>query len=87
MIKDGFDLTIRITHKLEGSLIARRVAPSHHALVAASSYLARHGIPQAHEDLTTHNVIIYQQSQRQWESTAAKSKHKPKRTILNGSVK
>lgn len=86
MIKDGFDLTVRITHQLEGNLIARRIAPCHHALVAAPNYLAKHGTPKSPEDLVAHNVITYQyqQSPWEWEFTAAKSK--PKRVRVNGSV-
>lgn len=86
MIKDGFDLTVRVTHQLEGNLIARRIAPCHHVLVAAPSYLAKYRTPKEPEDLTAHNVITYQyqQSPWEWEFTAAKSK--PIRVTVNGSV-
>ena len=86
MIKDGFDLTVRITHQLEGNLIARRIAPCHHALVAAPCYLAKHGTPKEPEDLAAHNVITYQyqDSPWQWEFTGTKSA--PKRITVTGSV-
>ena len=86
MIKEGFDLTVRITNQLEGNLVARRIAPCHHALVAAPSYLAKRGTPKEPEDLPSHNVVTYQyqQSPWEWEFTAAKSK--PKRVKVTGSV-
>ena len=87
MVKEGFDLTVRITSQLEGNLIARRIAPCHHALVAAPNYLNKYGIPKVPEDLSSHNTITYhyQHSPWEWEFTASKSK--PKRISVNGSVK
>jgi len=86
MIKDGFDLTVRITSQLEGNLNARRIAPCHHALVAAPSYLAKHGTPKEPEDLSTHNVVTYQYQQSPWEWGFTAAKSKPRRIAVSGSV-
>jgi len=86
MIKDGFDLTVRITNQLEGNLTARRIAPCHHALVAAPGYLAKHGTPKEPEDLPAHNVVTYQYQQSPWEWEFTADKSKPRRIAVSGSV-
>ncbi|CAA0102679.1 HTH-type transcriptional regulator DmlR [BD1-7 clade bacterium] len=86
MIKGGFDLTVRITHQLEGNLIARRIAPCHHVLVAAQSYLTKHGTPKEPEDLKAHNVVTYQYQESPWEWEFTVAKSEPKRVTVSGSV-
>ena len=67
MVREGFDVTVRITDRLEGSLVARRIAPCHHVLVASPDYLSRQGRIEKPEDLTEHNVITYQYQDSPWE--------------------
>jgi DNA-binding transcriptional LysR family regulator len=67
MVKEGFDITVRITDKLEGNLVARRIAPCHHILVAAPDYVKRHGLLKSPEELEQHNVITYQYQHSPWE--------------------
>lgn len=59
MIKEGWDLAVRITHMEDSSLMARRLAPCPLVLTAAPSYLARHGRPKRTTDLAAHNCLGY----------------------------
>ena len=67
MVREGFDISVRITDKLEGNLVARRIAPCHHVLVASPDYLKRHIAPITPNDLSAHNVITYQYQRSPWE--------------------
>ena len=60
VIEEGFDVSIRITDLPDSSLVARRLGPCRHAIVAAPSYLEKHGVPKAPDDLRDHNIIAYQ---------------------------
>lgn len=59
VIEEGFDVSIRIMELPDSSLIARRLAPCRHVIVAAPSYLEKHGTPRTPEDLRDHNIISY----------------------------
>jgi DNA-binding transcriptional LysR family regulator len=59
LVEEGFDLAIRIARLTDSSLIARRLAVSRFALVAAPGYLARAGAPRAPADLAKHNCLGY----------------------------
>ncbi len=54
IIRDGFDLAIRIGDLKDSSLVAKRLAADPRVLVAAPGYLARRGTPMVLEDLETH---------------------------------
>lgn len=58
-LEEGVDVTVRIGMLPESSLVARKLAPARRALVAAPSYLARHGMPQGPDDLTRHRCLNY----------------------------
>ena len=68
VVAEGFDVSVRISDLPDSSLVAKRIAPCKHAVVAAPSYLARHGTPNSPEDLRTHNLISYryQESAHEW---------------------
>ncbi len=68
VVKEGFDVSVRISDLPDSSLVAKRVAPCKHAVVAAPSYLERHGMPKSPEDLSDHNLISYryQESAHAW---------------------
>lgn len=59
LVAEGFDVAVRITSLADSSLIARRVAPSRHAICASPDYLARHGTPRRPEDLRDHECLGY----------------------------
>jgi len=60
LVEAGIDLAFRFGVLPDSSLVARTVAPNHRVMCAAPAYLARHGMPQALEDLDTgrHACIV-----------------------------
>lgn len=58
-VRGGFDVTLRIAHLPDSSLIARTLAPAPRVLVASPGYLRRAGTPSAPEDLAQHAFLAY----------------------------
>lgn len=58
MIREGFDVAIRVGEPQDSSLVARRIAPDTRILCAAPEYLKKHGAPASLADLETHNCLI-----------------------------
>jgi DNA-binding transcriptional LysR family regulator len=58
-LEEGVDVTVRIGALADSSLIARKLAPANRVLVAAPSYLARHGQPAHPDDLVHHRALHY----------------------------
>ncbi len=86
VIAEGFDVSVRIADLPDSSLIARRLGPCRHAIVAAPSYLERNGTPRKPEELCDHNVITfaYQASTHTWHFLAPEGK--PTSVAVSGSV-
>lgn len=59
LMKDGWDLAIRIGHSAESSLQARRLGDCALLVCAAPSYLEQTGVPQRVTDLTAHQCLSY----------------------------
>ena len=59
VIEEGYDISIRISDLPDSSLVAKRLGPCRHTIVAAPSYLERYGTPRTPEDLRDHNIISY----------------------------
>jgi len=59
LIEEGIDVSIRITRRLAEGDVARRLGACRLRLVAAPSYLARHGRPRAPDDLSHHEFLAY----------------------------
>ncbi|MFO7553115.1 MAG: LysR family transcriptional regulator [Haliea sp.] len=59
VIEEGFDASVRISDLPDSTLVARRLAPCRHVIVAAPAYLERHGVPDWPEDLLEHEVLSY----------------------------
>ena len=57
IIRDGFDLAIRIGELQDSSLVARKLAADHRVLCASPAYLAREGSPKSVADLENHSCI------------------------------
>lgn len=68
VIDEGFDVSVRIANLPDSSLVARRLGPCRHAIVASDGYLEKHGTPKTPDELRGHNVLAYryQQSPLQW---------------------
>ncbi len=59
LIEEGLDLSIRITRRLEGSDVARRIGSSRLLVLASPDYLARHGEPRRPDELVHHECLGY----------------------------
>ncbi len=57
IIRDGYDLAIRIGELQDSSLVARKLASDTRILCAAPSYLAKSGSPKFAADLENHNCL------------------------------
>jgi DNA-binding transcriptional LysR family regulator len=58
IIREGFDLAIRIGELEDSSLVARRLAPDTRVLCAAPAYIAKHGLPAKLVNLEAHNCLV-----------------------------
>lgn len=57
IIREGFDLAIRIGELQDSSLVARKLSPDHRVIVASPAYLEREGEPSSLDDLEGHNCL------------------------------
>ena len=58
LLEEGMDVSVRIGDLPDSSMRALRVGTVRLVVVAAPEYLARHGVPQAPQDLLAHSVIV-----------------------------
>ena len=61
LVKDGFDLAVRVGALRDSSLVARRFASQVLVLVASPAYLERHGTPRSVEQLAGHAATLFRQ--------------------------
>lgn len=68
LIGEGIDVAIRIADLADSSLIGVKLADNKRVVVAAPSYLKRHGLPASLDDLSKHNCLAMSSegSQRGW---------------------
>lgn len=59
LVQEGFDLAIRHTAAAPDTHVAWTLCRTHAVLVAARSYLDRHGMPATPEELSTHSCLHY----------------------------
>lgn len=59
LVKERFDVAIRISALHDSSLVAMRLAPCPTALVGSPAYFRRHGTPRTPADLSTHENLGY----------------------------
>jgi DNA-binding transcriptional LysR family regulator len=67
VIEEGFDCAVRIAELEDSSLAARKLAPNRRVVCASPEYLARHGTPQAPEDLARHDVLTTNDFAMSWD--------------------
>ncbi|MEK9283085.1 MULTISPECIES: LysR family transcriptional regulator [unclassified Bradyrhizobium] len=59
LVEDAVDAAVRIGHLADSSLMARQVGAMRRIVVAAPTYLKRHGEPKTPEALTSHQTIQF----------------------------
>ncbi|XXT23644.1 LysR family transcriptional regulator [Sorangium sp. So ce429] len=59
LAESGADIVVRVSRKLRGSAVVRRIATDRMHLVASPAYLARAGAPESPADLVRHNCLRY----------------------------
>jgi DNA-binding transcriptional LysR family regulator len=58
LVREGYDVALRVSSELEPGLVARTVARTSSIAVAAPAYLAAHGVPKQARDLNAHKCLI-----------------------------
>ena len=86
MIEEGFDVSVRISELPDSSLVARRLGPCHHAIVATPAYLERCGTPRTPEELRDHNIITYRYQESALEWHFLTPGNKPISVAVSGSL-
>ncbi len=59
LIRDGFDLAVRIGEARDSALISRTLCTDQMVACASPAYLAQHGQPERPADLARHQVLSY----------------------------
>ncbi len=59
LVDEGFDLAVRAAGSLDGSYVARALAPIHMSIFGAPAYFERHGRPRRPQDLARHRAIVF----------------------------
>lgn len=59
LVEDGVDVAVRIGQLADSSLVARHVGDMRRIVVAAPSYLKRHGEPKTPEAIVAHQTIQF----------------------------
>src|SRR3984893_8986464 len=66
IIREGYDLAVRMGSLRDTELISRKLADLHWILVASPTYLEQRGRPDTIQDLSTHRCIRYLTAGRPW---------------------
>ena len=59
LVEDGIDVAVRIGMLTDSSLVARKLGVSRAVACASPAYLGERGVPQAPEDLASHDCLVY----------------------------
>lgn len=86
VIEGGFDVSIRISDMADSSLIARRLGPCKHAVVASPDYLRQHGTPALPGDLSKHSIVSYQYQESLLEWQFRKTGEPPASVAVSGAI-
>ena len=59
IVAEGIDVAVRISQLADSTLVARRLAPIRHLVVASPAYLEQRGTPATPDDLRGHDCLVY----------------------------
>jgi DNA-binding transcriptional LysR family regulator len=59
LVREGFDVAVRISRMKDSSLIARKLAQIRHAVCGSPDYFRKHGKPKVPADLRHHKALLY----------------------------
>ncbi len=59
LVDERIDVAIRVAHRLDPNVIARKLGEVKSVICAAPQYLEAHGTPASIADLSEHNCLIY----------------------------
>lgn len=59
LVKERFDVAVRISAMADSSLVARRLAPCPLVVVGSPAYFKRRGVPRVPADLRDHDCLAY----------------------------
>src|SRR5690606_27316842 len=65
LIEEGYDCAIRIGELEDARIVRVRLADNKRVIVAAPTYLQRHGCPKVPDDLLEHNCLSFGQQENQ----------------------
>jgi LysR family transcriptional regulator, regulator for bpeEF and oprC len=78
LVRDGFDMAVRVGSLRDSSLVARRFASQSLLLAASPAYLERHGTPRTIEQLSGHAATVFRQpSDKRLRPWQLRSRGKP----------
>jgi DNA-binding transcriptional LysR family regulator len=89
LLEEGLDVAVRIAHLADSSFAAARVGQVRRVLVAAPSYIERHGVPKTPRDLSDHQCLVFSTDRMtppwSFERDAKAYTHRPRGTLIVNS--
>jgi DNA-binding transcriptional LysR family regulator len=68
LLKEGIDLAIRPGPLCDSALVARKIAATERLVLGTPEYFTRAGVPEAPDDLSRHEAVIYTLDRRGGDS-------------------
>ncbi|HEV8245458.1 MAG TPA: LysR family transcriptional regulator [Polyangiaceae bacterium] len=78
LVEEGFDVAVRAGTLRSSSLVARKIGTLESPLLAAPSYIERHGVPSDLSDLAKHSLVLFRprDGQATWPLTGPEGERK-----------
>ncbi len=78
LVEEGLDLAVRAGTMTSSSLVARKIGTLESPLLAAPSYIERHGQPATLDDLAKHSLVLFRprDGEATWPLTGPEGEHK-----------
>lgn len=86
LVKDGFDLAVRIGGELDPNYVRVKLYNNHRVVCGTPAYFAKHGVPEKIEDLVKHNCIIFNPQGGQVRGWSFRHRGKDVSMRVNGTL-